>query len=328
MFQTILVPLDQSAFAEQAIAPAAVLARKLGAGMDVVLVHEQPAPALAQPRRAHCNDDQLQEDERYLEHIADRLGTHGISACSHEVLRGEVVDAICAHAEAAGIGLIVMTSHGQTGFSRAHLGSVAYGLVRKSSLPVLVLRDAAIAKTPQRSGALFRKILVPLDGSEHSQAVLASATELARRTDAEVLLLRVIEPVPLFAASLDLPTSPLELDRHPFLSGNIQDTEATAQLCTDAQAELTEIAARLADAQGRQVEVVVLVGRPVAAAIIDYANAVGADLIAMSTHGRGASRWLLGSVADSVLRASNFPLLLSRPQSEEALRARRTKRAS
>ncbi|MEO7362656.1 MAG: universal stress protein [Gemmatimonadaceae bacterium] len=326
MFQTILVPLDQSAFAEQAIAPAAVLARKLGAGMDVVLVHEQSA--LAELRRSHCDDDQLQEDERYLEHITERLGTHGISSCSHEVLRGEVVDAICTHAEAADIGMIVMTSHGQTGFSRAHLGSVAYGLVRKSSLPVLVLRDAAIAKTSQLSGALFRKILVPLDGSDHSQTVLASVTELARRTDAEIVLLRVIEPVPLFAANFDNTAVPFGLDGHPFLSGNIQDTEATAQLCSSAQAELTDLVAKLAEAQLRNVAVVVLVGRPVAAAIIDYANAVGADLIAMSTHGRGASRWLLGSVADSVLRASNFPLLLSRPQSQEALRAHRTKRAS
>ena len=56
-----------------------------------------------------------------------------------------------------------------------------------------------------------------------------------------------------------------------------------------------------------------VVATHVASAIIDYASATGIDLIAMSTHGRGASRWLLGSVADSILRASNIPLLLMKP---------------
>ena len=198
-------------------------------------------------------------------------------------------------------------------------------MVRKSSLPVLVLRDAEIAKTSQLSGASFRKILVPLDGSQDSQAVLASATELARRTDAEVVLLRVIEPVPLFAAGLHHSAVPLGPEAHPLLSGNIQDTDATMQLCRDAQAQLTDIAAK--HAHLRRVDAVVLVGRPVTAAIIDYANAIGADLIAMSTHGRGRSPWFLGSVADGMLRSSNFPLLLSRPQSAEALRARHGRRA-
>lgn len=316
MFETILVPLDHSAFAEQAIAPAAVLARKLGADLDVVLVHTQPA--LANLRHSTWNEDQFREEGQYLQHIADRLDKHGVTQCGHTVLSGDVVEAICTHAQESHAGLIVMTSHGQTGFNRTELGSVAYGLVRSSSLPVLMLRDAEVAKPSQRSGSIFRKILVPLDGSIGSQAVLTSAAELARRTDAEIILFRVVEPIPLFAASFDCSAISLGSGAHPFLSGNIQDLEATARHCKNARAELDDVAAMLREAQVKRVDAVVVVGSSVVPAIVDYANAQGADLIAMATHGHGASRWILGSVADGVLRTSNFPVMLSRTQSKDA----------
>lgn len=326
MFETIVVPLDQSAFAEQALAPAVVLAQKLGADLNVVLVHEQPA--LANLRQSNWNEVQLRAEGQYLQHVAERLDKHGVTQCGHAVLRGDVVEAICTYAKNAGAGLIVMTSHGQTGFSRTNLGSVAYGLVRSSTMPVLMLRDAEIAKPSQRSATIFRKILVPLDGSVNAEAVLADAAELARRTDAEIILFRVVEPVPLFAASLDYAAVPMGSGVHPFLSGNIQNLEATARLCKNARAELDEVAEKLTGTQVKHVDAVVVVGSPVVAAIVDYANAEGVDLIAMSTHGRGLSRWLLGSIADGVLRTSNFPVLLTRSRSTDALTAQQSRRVS
>lgn len=321
MLKTLLVPLDHSTLAEQALAPAAAIARTLGARLDVVLVHQQPS--LSNLRTADWNNEQLQEERRYVENIAARVTRHGVEQCTHTVLTGEVADAIAERAHVIDADMIVMTSHGNTGFSRARLGSVAYDLVRESKLPVLVLRDTTVRDTTARDStedaaasklALpFGRILIALDGSPASLAVLPAAMELARCAKATIVLLRVVEPVPLFDAAMGLSAAAFATGVTPYIPATIQDIEATEQVCSRARAELAEIAGLLADEELSAIESRVVVAAHPAAAIVDFATAMRVDVIAMSTHGRGLSRWLLGSVTDAVLRTSKFPLLLSRP---------------
>src|SRR3954470_4384973 len=137
MFTKILVPLDRSALAEQALGRAAAIARASHATIDVVLVH-QPLPA-AGWSDLPANADMWGDEHTYLETVARELSSGAGIPATHAMLRGNPVEMICMHAKDVRTDLIVMTSHGRTGLSRAWMGSVADGVLRHSSLPVLML---------------------------------------------------------------------------------------------------------------------------------------------------------------------------------------------
>ena len=143
---------------------------------------------------------------------------------------------------------------------------------------------------------MYERILVPLDGSEGAEAILPFAEQVAGPLDAEVVLLRVLEPA-----------SPVEL----VASAGVVTPDTFTLRDMDAKRYLSEVERRLAK-KGVRVRTRVAFGLP-ADEILAAAKATSADLIAMATHGRsGFGRALFGSVAESVLRASPAPVLLIR----------------
>jgi len=307
MFRKLLVPLDRSPLAEQAIGQAAAIARASQAELDLVLVH-QPLP-FAGFGDAPWNASQLKDEERYLDTIAAELSSGASIPVTHAVLRGNPVESICQRAHDVKADVVVMTSHGRSGFSRAWLGSVADGVIRRAAIPVLMLRAEDGKKTVLTSSAPFKRILVPLDGSALSLNILPSAIALARGAQARLILLRVVQPVPLVTPDDSVPFV------YPFL---VQDDEATNRLVEEARHQLAEEARKIGTDDNVVVETHTVVAAHVAQAIMDFAKRQDADAIAMSTHGRGASRLLMGSVADKVLRASGLPMLLHRPAAVRA----------
>jgi len=167
---------------------------------------------------------------------------------------------------------------------------------------------------------MFKKILVPCDGSDLArEAVFPQVEDLAKCMDAEVIILRVV-PAPAGRSGTafrpgapempaPLPVSPEDahVARHPiYKDQEIASAEAEARRSV-AQAE-----AMLRD-RGIAVRSEVLLGQP-AEEIIDYAKDQGADLIVMCTHGRsGLGRWVFGSVTEKVLRGAKTPVLVIRP---------------
>lgn len=142
---------------------------------------------------------------------------------------------------------------------------------------------------------MYKKILVPLDGSELAKKALDEAERLAKCFDAEIMLFEVIPFMPIYG-SPELVT-PLIVDEKQKES---------------AQKYLTHLAEEL---KKRDIKVTTMVrtGQQVALEIIEFAKESGADLIVMCTHGRsGISRWLLGSVALRVLAHAGAPILLIR----------------
>lgn len=304
MFKKLLVPLDGSPLAEQALGVAAAIARAAHAAIDLVLVHVRPLGI--EPKSIPDVED-WHDDDRYLGAIATELQTGASVTVRHEVPAGSPVQIICARARDEDVDLIVMTSHGRTGFSRVWLGSVADGVVRQSTIPVLLLRVAKAQPVvrPIRPLPLFRRILVPLDGSTFSADVLTAATDLARSGNGKLVLLRVIPPVPRVVTNVPLGSNPALLAEI--------DEVATRTLIGQADRDLADVARSLADKGIADVETHVLMDAHVASAILDFAKHHNADAIAMSTHGRGATRLLIGSIADKVLRGAELPLLLRRP---------------
>jgi nucleotide-binding universal stress UspA family protein len=302
MFTKILVPLDGSSIAEQAIPVAVSLARAARASLDFLGVH-QPLAVQVTNLLEELEHARWHEDNRYITSIADETRATVDVPVTEAVLSGEPAAVICKRALDEGANLVVMTSHGRTGFSRAWLGSVADGVVRRAAVPVLMLRIADAA--PDREGVtpLLERILVPLDGSRAAEAVLEPARALAEAFGGTLVLLRVVQPVPMGTVP------PMG-----FAGGTIvEDEEATHVVALEARREVEAIARGLADRGFASVERHVVVETGVARAILDFANRHRVDLIAMSTHGRGASRLVVGSIADKVLRGSALPVLLRRP---------------
>jgi nucleotide-binding universal stress UspA family protein len=139
---------------------------------------------------------------------------------------------------------------------------------------------------------MYKHILVPLDGSKLAEQALPHAVAQAEKFGAEVVLVKVLQPLsePILSAPAAVRAA----------------EEASARLLREY---LDGVAARLQE-QGIAVQVALLGGKPYVE-IIRFAEENEIDLIVMSTRGHsGLSRWLLGSVADRVVRGATVPLLL------------------
>ncbi|MCX8117955.1 MAG: universal stress protein [Desulfobacterota bacterium] len=142
---------------------------------------------------------------------------------------------------------------------------------------------------------MYRKILVPLDGSELAKKALDHAEKLAVFFGSEIVLFEVVPYLPIYG-SPELVT-PLVID------------EKQKEVAERYLQELTEELKK----KGVKASAMVKTGQQVAVEIIDYAKEIGADLIVMSTHGRsGITRWVLGSIALKVLTRAETPILLLR----------------
>lgn len=295
MYHKIMVPLDGSPFSERALPLAVALAQRSGA--ELRLVHVVVPIA----NRAFIEVDGVAQES--LDEIA-----HGITAVSGvpamAVRRaGQAVEELSAYAAKEGIDLIVMATHGSGGLQRAWLGSVTDGLIREARVPVVAFRPEEEA-TAGVNGKAIDHLLIPLDGTARSEAILTEALALGG-PKARYTLLRVVpygEPTSLVARTIDVEYRKELLD----------------DLRTGATQYLDEIAARLR-AEGREVGTEVLTDPQPAKAILAYAAKVGAELITLATRGRsGIARFALGSVADKVLRGADTPVMVLRSETADA----------
>jgi nucleotide-binding universal stress UspA family protein len=152
---TVLVPLDGSAFAEAALPHAAMLTRALGGTILLVRATEPETASYRSSGRVQDDSAGLILDaEPYLEDVAQRLRSTGLSV--QTVLEeGPPGEAIADHSAAVGTGLIIMTTHGRMGIARAFLGSVALEVVRRSPLPVMLIRPTGqLAEQPPVSASV------------------------------------------------------------------------------------------------------------------------------------------------------------------------------
>ena len=303
MFDTLLVPLDGSRFSEHTLPLAAALSRSSGARLHLAHVHRDHPPdgllsnTQFQYEGVDMEDYEEQhriEERDYLESVAEKVKAETDLAPELILLEGEVADALEQYAHRSGPALILMTTHGRTGVSRAWLGSVADVLIRRTHLPVLLVRPSDSAEEPDAT--TVQHILVTLDGSALAEKILVTAQQVALAMGSSITLLNVVQPVVHVAArALPLP------------AGHLEERKLRAQRYLEGVAERLR-------REGVDVDARVVVDAAPATAILAAAQVVGADMVAMSTHGHhGFTRALLGSVADKVLRASQVPVLLERP---------------
>ncbi|HET8623493.1 MAG TPA: universal stress protein [Gemmatimonadales bacterium] len=292
--KSILVPLDGSPLAEQGLGFAVPVARAASAKLRLALVHE-PA-ALKSGAIVHLEASLRRAERAYLDRTVEHLKREGLAGVTSVVLTGRPGDELVRHAEERDPDLVVLATHGRGGLERAWLGSVADHLIQNLTVPVVAVH----ATDPPPAAAPVRRILVALDGSRSAETALDPASKLARVLDAELLVCRVVLPVPLPADPL-LPVTVA------------YDTELTAELEAEAGRYVDRQVRQLV-ASGFRANGKVLVGGPrIAPTLLRAADEERAGLIAMTTRARGRLRRLgLGSVADKVMRAAPCPVMLTR----------------
>lgn len=290
MFRTILVPLDGSPVGEQALAAAARLARAVHATVHLVHVHYPNSLTPIVIETLPIIDAELQSlatqhEQFYLEQIAAAPVMQGIHTVT-TLLEGEIAETLAAHAQAIQANLIVMTTHGWSGFEHFWLGSVAESLLRMTHTPLWLMRPGEPA---QRAAQPLRRILVPLDGSTLSEQVLPHAQALASLDGARLILARVMA--------------------RRRRSDEASDAEQKQQI----EAYLQEVASRL-EAQGVPADIAVGAAEQPARALLTLSRELQVDAIALATRGQGGwQRMMVGSTADKIIRASPIPVLAVRP---------------
>jgi nucleotide-binding universal stress UspA family protein len=213
------------------------------------------------------------------------------------VAEGEPDEEIVAAAARRGVQMIAMASHGRGAIGRAIFGSVADRVARTAPVPVLILR------TPDEDAApdvVVSRIVVPLDGSEIAARALPVASELAKQLAAPVHVVRAVD------AALALPMA-----SGVFGAGPVVDADVTDQIWEEAEAEarstVTTAVSRL-QAEGIDASGGIVNGSPFFA--ISEVIEPG-DLLILTSHGRGGvRRWLLGSVAEKLVREADAPVML------------------
>jgi nucleotide-binding universal stress UspA family protein len=319
MFQHILVPLDGSPRAERALPVAARIARFTGGSLLLVQVvvssfdydgGMSPVRMVSQ----QIIDEEMGSSTLYLQSLAKSPELAGIKIRT-EVLFGQPVQHLIAFIEAPGTDLVVLCSHGRTGFMSWVLGSVAHALVHQSTRPILVLRQGETSSAPSlmdSSGPL--RTLVPLDGSPLAEAALRPAAHLT-------------------AALAVAGKGALHLSQVVKISQTAEDESFVGGLSEErlqgARTYLNQVEERLSSEEKDlrlSLTHSVELASDVASALLAVSEHGEAgkmsgsnpcDLIAISTHGRaGLERWVMGSVTERLLNTTKLPMLVVRPARE------------
>jgi nucleotide-binding universal stress UspA family protein len=238
--------------------------------------------------------------ESYLEGLTRKLVRDGVEA-EMKLVQGKAADDILSQAEGEGVGLIAMSTRGHSGPARWVLGSTADRVLRCGERPILLVRppdngvgDAAPAR--------LSRIVVPLDGSPVAETILPFVQELAGALGLEITLIQVIGTEATAQSGRVTPDA------------SLVPNDVLQRMAEVASDYLAGIAKKL-EGKGLSVRWEVLGGAP-ASRVVDYAREATDCLVAMTTHGRtGFRRWVMGSVADRMVRHTREPVLLVRANS-------------
>lgn len=288
MYRQIFVPLDGSAVAEQSLPYVRLLAKSL----------ELPVRLLAcVAGESHSQEESAEQDRQaaeYLKRAAASLLGGGLEVSTLAV-RGDPASRITDEAALADGALLVMTSRGRSGIQRWSLGSVAERVLHSTPRPLMMIRSGGAAPGDE---VRLRTAVVPLDGSPLAEQALPHAAALAAALGMSLVLVRVLSP-------------DVGYYLHPDGFGGASRDRAE-ELEGQAQDYLAQAADRVRGQGVETVEGRVLHGDP-SMALLDFVRAIPECLLIMTTHGRsGIGRWIMGSVADRMVRHNEGPVLVVR----------------
>jgi nucleotide-binding universal stress UspA family protein len=294
MYQRILIPLDGSNIAERALPLAASLARQSGA--KLILTRSVYLTGVTAETFNVAQHNALCKADAYLKNIAAPLRAKGLSV-DLAINYAEPAEGILSEIDVTDADLVIMTTHGWTGFRRLVFGSVAEAVLAHSPVPVMLVRAAPDA-APLTLDQPHPTLLVPLDGSTFAEEALPHAMALAQAVEGEIVLLHVYEPPDIVPAHI------------------YTKTDSIGQKLTQGQEHVEAYMSGIAH-HLREIGLAVrtkIDGGDVIQAILEEGWNANASAVVMATHGRtGLGRALYGSVAQDVLRYGSLPVMLVRP---------------
>ena len=300
----ILVPLDGSDFAERALSPAVALATRHGAEIHLLsVVSNVPIVPVSFADPILVPDWLDQEEARlrgYVERAAAKIAARsGELRVEARVRVGRVGETITGVADELDIDLVVLTTHGRGPVRRAWLGSTADELLRSLERPLLLLSPTAAGERLFADGQIHH-VMVPLDGSEAAEAALDAVSLVFPATgDVRLTLASVVEE------GFPLPTA--------YLPHVVSEESFREERIKTAAAYLATVSQRLGNEGTGLLETHVLTAHDAAHGLLGYSSEAEADVIALVTHGRGGvARFLVGSVADKLVRGAEIPVLIAR----------------
>lgn len=297
MYTKILIPLDGSKTAEQVVPYARTFARALRLPVELLTVVDITS-LLTSTERARQFDKLAGEESRrgsaYLDEIARRFPETEVS---RTVEHGTVAEVIIQKAAADPSTLIAMTTHGRSGVQRWLLGSVAEKVLRATTNPLLLVR--ALSDGSVEGAATLNSVVVALDGSELAECVLPMARDIATKLDMEMVLLRAYR-------------NPYEAFGGGHGKYAVNTDELFGSVREEARDYLEEKTAELKKSGVEKIFYLLEEGMP-ADTIVSVVKDTPNSLVVMCSHGRsGLTRWVLGSVAETVVRHSSAPVLVVR----------------
>jgi nucleotide-binding universal stress UspA family protein len=283
MSSQILVPVDGSQLSHRAIPWADAWAFALDADVELMRVRSRP---VMQATSSDDVYDYFGERESIQAQQALNAAASLFNRAQHvttHLVDGIAANAIIDRAHQCGPMLLIMATHGRTGFTRTLMGSVAASVIRAARVPVLAIRTNL-----EYPPGVPERVLVPVDGSELSAAIFTYLIPIAKALRFKVVLLWVAPDSVGQAAT----------------AGRIQ-----------------ELAAEL-EAEGIEATIAIEEARDVAATIVSFASREHFGLIAMSTEGVGGNgRWTLGSVTDWTIGHAPVPVMAVKPRRVSVSRA-------
>ncbi|MEO5718253.1 MAG: universal stress protein [Chthoniobacterales bacterium] len=296
--KTILVPIDFSELSRDAIVTAKGLARRFGAEIHLVHVHEFPfTPRIMGPIPATVmayRDDAAIRRMRRLQGLAKRNDLP-VANC-HFMVGAPTFREICQRAREISADLIVMSTHGSSGLARFFRGSTVERIVQHAPCPVLVVRgsERMSRPSPGEEKTTMETILVPVDFSQSSFQALEFAIEFARKVTARLLIYHAVPVSDAFT-----------VDGYALYDLSVLEEAARK----DARQQMGKFIS-LAKFGGVAFETLVETTAPITG-ICALAEERAVDLIITATHGRtGLKHVLMGSVAEVVVRHSRRPVLV------------------
>ncbi len=299
MFEHILVPLDGSQLAEEALLYASFFARGYDCRITLLQVIEPVPPNLPHAGETfllQVADNAKQAAQEYLQAQSETLSLSGINV-DIRVALGPVATSIAEFASAEGVDLIAIATHGRSGLDRWLVGSVADRVLHLAESPMLVIRPKALGSM---SGIHLDGIVVALDGSPLAEEALPYVTDMALKLQMSVTLVQVVPTASMLYFGTEFTAVPMDIE---------------SMLEQAATEYLSSLAVSL-EKDGVRCETKVLRGDP-ASAISDYARTAPNSLLALTTHGRsGLARTMLGSVTDRLIRDSSHPIFVLPPKAQ------------
>lgn len=287
MFKRVLVPLDGSALAERVIPIAECIAEYFDSSIELIYV----VPTASEDVPEGITSQAHEQAETYLTGMVDTLSAKkAAKKVSASVLKGYPASVIIEQAESQDDTLILMSTHGYSGVQRLLLGSVADKVVQATKTPVLLV--PAGAKNPKGDLVEFKRLIVPLDGSELAETILPYAVGLCKTLGMELILARSYHP--------------------NFPGTSIRMHDVSKIVHDSAENYIKDKAEQLRKEGVDKVSYKVMKGLA-AEEITDLAIETPNSVTALCSHGRhGISRWMLGSVANAVIHCAEEPVLVIR----------------